>query len=84
MQDTDAIRALAEAAGYSLSTFSRAAGRSRNFVANTINAHSSPTLATAALLADAAGYSLAFVPSDEVPRGAIVIDSPRPLASSSE
>lgn len=84
MRDTDALRTLAESAGLSLSALSRAAGRSSNFAANSINRGSSITLATAATLAAAAGYSLAFVPRADLPRGAIVIESPRPLASSDE
>lgn len=80
MQEHEAIRTMAAAAGYSLAALSREAGRCDNYVANAINRGSSLTLATAATLAAAAGYSLAFIPSTKVPRDAIVIDSPRPLA----
>ena len=82
MQEQDSIRALAAAAGHSLASLSRTAGRCDNYAANAINRGSSLTLATAATLAAAAGYSIVFVPQDDVPRGAIVIDPPRPLASS--
>ena len=83
MTEDAALRTLAKAAGYSLAELSRAAGRSGNYVASLLGRGSSPTLSTTALLAEAAGYSLAFVPRVDLPRSAIVIDSPRPLASSS-
>lgn len=76
MQESDAVRKMAAAAGLSLAGLSRAAGRSSNFVANTLNANSSMTMATAASIAQAAGYTLAFVPAGALPAGALAVDPP--------
>lgn len=76
MQEDDAVRRMAAAAGLSLAGLSRAAGRSPNFVANTLNAGSSMTMATASSIARAAGYALAFAPAGSLPDGALVVDPP--------
>lgn len=76
MQESDAVRRMAAAAGLSLAGLSRATGRSSNFIANTLNAGSSMTVATAASIASAAGYALAFVPAGSLPDGALAVDPP--------
>ena len=78
MRSGDAIRAMVSYSGQSLRAASVAAGRTPTFLTGTLARGSSPTLDTAADFADACGYSLAFVPVDDVPPTALVIDAARP------
>ena len=78
MDSSDALRAMVSRSGQSMRSVSVAAGRSPEFISGTVSRGSSPTLATAADLAAPCGYSLAFVPVDDVPPTALVIDAARP------
>ena len=82
MDASDSIRTLAARSGHSLRSLSQAAGRSPYYVSAMVGRSSAPGLDTAALLASVAGYSLAFIPADQVPAGAIVIDPPTPAQAS--
>lgn len=84
MHEHEAVRALAAHSELSLAKLSRAAGRCDNFLASSLGRGSSLTLATAVDIAQAAGFSLAFVPRGALPSGAIVIDPPRPLEAAGE
>lgn len=74
MNSSDALRAMVDRSGLSMRAASVASGRSPEFISGTVSRGSSPTLATAAELAAACGYALAFVPTGDVPHGALVID----------
>ena len=77
MDDISATRAMVERSGKSMRTASVDSGRSPTWLGASMARGSALTLPVAADLAAACGYTLAFVPTGELPEGAIPIDPPR-------
>ena len=75
MNSSNAMREVVGRTNLSLNKASRAMGHNDNYLAVTLNRGSTPTATTLATLGQVCGYSLAFVPHEDLPESAIVIDS---------
>lgn len=79
MDFDQASRIMAASAGLSLRAVSQAAGRSAGYLPSVLSRGSVPSLEVAAELAKPCGYSLAYIPADDLPASALVIDPPDSL-----
>ena len=74
MKFFELVYKLAREQGLSIEKLSLKVGKSPRYVGRTKSRGSSPTVANAAMILDALGYSLCLVPDENVPENAIVID----------
>lgn len=76
MDSSKAMKTMVERCGKSARAVSTEAGRTPDYLGSIFYRGSSPTLATAAQIADVCGYSVALTPKADVPPSALVIDPP--------
>lgn len=72
----DVLQEAAEASGVSLNAVGVAIGRSASYVSSSRARGSVPSVDNAAAMLAACGWSLAAIPSDDVPPSALVIAPP--------
>ena len=76
MNTNEAMREIVRQAGISQREASERMGRSPNWLGATLARSGSSEASTIAELAAACGWTLALVPSGELPEGAVAIDPP--------
>ncbi len=74
MDTNSALRFLVEASNKSQRAISQEIGRSPTWLTTTLQRKGSSECSTVSRIAGVCGYSLALVPSDDIPDNAIVID----------
>lgn len=72
----DVIRQVADSSGLSLAEVARRMGRAPSYVTGNMARGSAPRVDTAAAMLAACGWSLAAIPSGDVPPSALVIAPP--------
>lgn len=70
----DAVESMGDSTGHSAYAISKALGKTPGFIAGSKSRGSVPRCDTLANMASVCGYSLCLVPSDSVPKDALVID----------
>lgn len=76
MKAMEAVKGAAKAGGVTYSAIGDAMGKRPNYVSVAINKGLTPQADTLAAMLAPCGYSLAAVPTDELPPSALVIDPP--------
>ena len=83
MNTLEAINAMIGESGESRRTLSARMGKSPNYLASVIEQSNrkggNVNSATLSAVAKACGYTLAAIPSDRLPAGALAIDPPEPV-----
>lgn len=74
MDAFEALQKAGDAKGITMYRVSKALGKPNSYISNSKSRGSSPKCDTMASMAEVCGYSLALIPSDNVPDDALVID----------